>query len=218
MKFAKVGERLIALEPTNFGAKYQALFNQTNVSMAEQFAAYSHNNFQNPFAEANQALYDIMGWWAVISRDRIVDSRALKDNKIEVVYVSHAGLSNEKTHKVAAPINGWYVPTADGIFIPETGVPFETVEKREKAVARLEKAGLPAEQVSYFYRNNSYAGEGNDRFVGRDFDPGLGDGGRFSVDASRLPSGSGYDGVASFPAYRIPEIVFEVPILEKAKA
>jgi hypothetical protein len=110
-------------------------------------------------------------------------------------------------HKVTAPVNGYWVPTADGIFIPGTIVPFETIQNRSEAMARLEKTGVPKEQVSYFYRNDNY--HNAEMFVGRAFYPSCVARGRFGVDANGLPADFGDGGVASRPAYRDQEIVFE---------
>ncbi len=214
MQYAKVvtpaKEALVALEPSNWGADYQKLFDQTDVSGAELWAAYSHANFNNPLQKSDEARYEAMHGWAEILRDVVrEDGRGTDDKgRLGMNYVSHAGTEWEKTHKgIWAPKSGFWVPTADGIFYEGTLIPFETVQDKKEAVRRLEAKGIPANQVSYFFRLDNYE---DDRFVGRFFGPDWLDSGRFYVDAGRLPSNSGNGGVASRPAYGKPEIVMEV--------
>ena len=110
------------------------------------------------------------------------------------------------------PKPGLWVPTNDGIFYEDTGIPFETLpfEKRKEALKRLEQYSIPAEQLSGFWKSDNYD---NDRFVGRFFDPGF-PVGRFFVYADVIPSYHGDDWVGSLPAK--PEIAMEAR--EKAKA
>src|SRR3989338_6718735 len=123
------GTRKIAFEPTNFGAPYQKLFDQTDVSGYEEWLLESHDNFQNPFAQASQKRYDEMGDWAVIHRDRIPQQKARADDKgrLRITYISHAGTEWQKEHDVWAPESGWYMPTQDGVFHEGTLIPFETI-------------------------------------------------------------------------------------------
>lgn len=221
MQYAEVSTpkriALVTLEPTSFGKPYQDLFDQTDLSGAEVFAAYSHNNFLNPFQQADEQRYKQMGWWAEIFRDIVRNGgKGTTGGRLNISYVSHAGTEWEKTHDLWAPKNGWYVPTNDGLFVPETLIPFETVDTKADAMKRLEAKGLPNEQASYFYRLDNYDG---DRFVGRVFYPGVGGGGRFGVDADWLPSGSGVGGVGSRPAYgkAEAEIVMKASSVEPVK-
>ena len=186
VKCVDVRGNLVALEPTNFGAPYQALFDQTDVSGYDLWRAYSHNNFDNQLAKADEALYKSRGLFGEILRDKIIDSTGLVNGRLMMKYVSHAGLANQKEHDISAPINGYWVPTKDGIFVQETLIPFETVTDRKEAIKRLKAAGIPKEQVSYFYRNDNY--HDAERFVGRNFVPGWGDVGRFLVGADWFPS------------------------------
>ena len=212
MKFAKVGDVMVAFEPTNFKAKYKTCFDNGNTSIHDQWLAYFFNNFDNDLARANEALFKKMGYWIAISRDKVIDSTGTDSNgRLNIVYVSHAGLPNQKEHKVAAPTNGWYVPTKDGTFVPETGVPFETVSSKDMAIKKLEAAGMPKEQVSYWYRLDNY--RNNERFVGHDFGPNRGGFGQFGVDAYRFPGRLGLGRVGSLPAHVENQIVFEVPII-----
>lgn len=212
MQYARVitpvRKALIALKPTNWGKPYQKLFNQTNVSGREAWLAYSSNNFNNPFQQADEARYEKRGWWAELFRDAVREGgKGEVNGRLDIVYVSHAGTKWERIHSgILAPKDGWYVPTDDDLFYEGTLIPFETLPDRNEAIERLEAKGIPAEQVSYFWRSDRYDSE---RFVGRIFGPHSAGGGRFSVDADRHPSISGYDGVASRPAYK-PEIVMEV--------
>jgi hypothetical protein len=203
----------IALDPTNFGAPYQALFDQTDASGHEVWLAESHNNFVNPMQQASEQRY-ANGWWAEIFRDVVRKNGGTDDKgRLNVTYLSHAGTEWEKPHNVWLPRNGYWVPTKDGVFVPETLVPFETVQNRGEAIKRMEAAGLPENYVSYFYRLDSYS---SDRFVGRDFIPGLGDG-RFDVIAYRSPSSSGHGRVASRPAYEKADVVDEVDATQAIK-
>ncbi len=207
MQYAKVvtsaRKALVALEPSNWGADYQTLFGQTDVSGAELWTAYSHNNFNSLLQKADEARYKARRGWAEIFRDVVRSGGSGTDNKgrLNMDYVSHAGTEWEQTHNVWAPKNGFWVPTADGIFYEGTLIPFETVQNKKEAVRRLKAKGIPANQVSYFFRLNNYE---SDRFVGRGFSPGWGDYGRFGVDASGRPSHSGDGWVASRPAYGKP--------------
>jgi hypothetical protein len=200
-------EAHIALEPTNFGAPYQALFDQTDASGHEVWLAESHNNFSNPMQQTSEQRYKTRGWWAEIFRDVVRELGGTDDKgRLNVTYLSHASTDFEKEHNVWLPKNGYWVPTKDGVFMPETLVPFETVQNRNEAIKRLEAKGLPGNYVSYFYRLDSYDG---DRFVGRVF-PDVADDGRFRVNADWSPSYSGYVGVASRPAYGKSDVVMEV--------
>ena len=189
------------MELTNFGRPYQELFDQTDVSGAEVWQAYSHNNFSNPLQQADEQRYQERGWWAEIFRDIVRDGGKGTDanGRLNLNYISHADTEWEQQHDVWAPQNGWYVPTDDGIFIPGTLVPFETTQDKNEAIKRLEDKGIPSEQVSYFYRLARYDSE---RFVGRYFYPFLVGYGRFFVFANGLPSSSGGDRLASRPAHR----------------
>ncbi len=206
MQYARVitptREALIALEPTNWGAPYQKLFDQTDVSGYEEWLAYSHNNFHNPSEKADEQRYQQRGWWAEIVCDKV------KVGRRGIDYISHAGTEWEKTHSgIWAPLNGWCVPTDDGMFYEGTLIPFETVEDRQKAIRRLEAKGIPAARASYFWRPEVYDSE---RFVVRGFDPAWVGYGRFNVDANWRPSLSGCDRLASRPAYVRSDIVMEV--------
>jgi len=213
MSYAKVKTpirtALISTEPTGWGEPYKDLFDQTDTSGHEAWLAYSFNNFSNKFQAADQKRYSERGWWGEIFHDIIRNGyRGIDDKgRLNINYISHAGTKWERHHDVWAPKNGWYVPTADGIFVPETLVAFETVEDKKEAIKKLEANGIPKEQVSYFYRLDNYE---NERFAGRVFDPGWDAYGRFRVYLDWPPSNSGIAWVASRPAYGNPEIVMEV--------
>ena len=198
---------LVSLDVSGFGRSYKELFNQTDLSGSEIWTLYSHNNFSNPLQQADEQRYQDRGYWAELFRDIVRDGGKGTDanGRLNLNYISHAGTEWEQQHNVRAPKSGWYVPTDDGIFVPGTLIPFETVNTKKDAVARLERAGIPPKQVSCFYRLNDY--KDNERFVGRDFYPGLDYGGRFGVGSFGLPSLSGGDRLASRPAYETPEIV-----------
>src|SRR3989344_2152606 len=151
----------VPVELTNFGRPYQELFDQTDVSGAEVWQAYSHNNFSNPLQQADEQRYQERGWWAEIFRDIVRDGGKGTDanGRLNLNYISHADTEWEQQHDVWAPQNGWYVPTDDGIFIPGTLVPFETTQDKNEAIKRLEDKGIPSEQVSYFYRLARYDSE-----------------------------------------------------------
>ena len=106
------GTRKIAFEPTNFGAPYQALFDQTDVSGYEEWLLESHDNFRNPFAQASQRRYDEMGYWGVIHRDRIPQQEARADDRgrLHITYISHDGTEWKKEHgtRVEMDLEGSY--------------------------------------------------------------------------------------------------------------
>jgi len=93
----------------------------------------------------------------------------------------------------------YYVPTANGIFHPVTGTPFETIENEQKAIKRWMETGLTEEQarkeLSRFYRGS----EGTRAVVSWSND----DGGSLCVDLNLVP-GNGYGSIGSFPASRSP--------------
>ena len=221
MQYAKVRtparKAFIALEPTNWEAPYQKLFDQTDVSGYEVWLAESSNNFSNAFQRSSEQRFKKRRYWAEIFRDIVQDGGRGTDDKkrLNLNYISHAGTEWEKSQNIWAPKSGFYVPTNEGIFVPGTLVPFETVQGRKEAMTRLEAKGIPREQVSYFYRLGKYD---SNRFVGRLFNPSVSGYGRFLVDANWLPSRSGGGGVASRPAYGKHEVVMEVSASEEVKA
>ncbi len=198
---------LIALKPINYGFAYQQLHDQTNVSGYEMFLLESTNNFQNPFAEGMQDVYNQRGWFALILRDVVRKGGTGTDDKgrLHLTYISHVGTEWEQSHNVWAPKTGFYVTnddceTINGIVIPfrpGTLVPYETLpfSKKNVAIKRLEAKGIPREQLSGFYQLDS--SKDDTWFASRVFSPGFGDGGRFSASLGRHPSCSGDDRVAS---------------------
>ena len=210
MQYAKIRSRsaLISLEPTGWGEPYQKLHEQTGESGWEEWLLYKENNFNNLFQKADKKRYKERDIYAVIFRDIVRNGgKGEKNGKLNIDYISHAGTEWEKKNNVWAPPKGYCVPTEDGIFHEGMLIPFETVSDKNEAIKRLEAKGIPKEQILYFYRLDNYD---NDRFVGRDFYPGDLDFGRFIVDADVRPSDSGFDWVASRPAYGNPEIVMEI--------
>ncbi len=203
----RVRKATILLEPIGWGQPYQALHNQTDVSGFELFVLDSHNNYDNPFHTGRENLYEQRGWHMLITRDRVHEGHKGVNGKgfLHVTYISHAETDWEKRHELWMPKCGWYVPTADGLFHEGTLVPFETVANRKEATKRLEAAGIPSNMVSFFYHPDSY--KNDEMFVSVDFDLAFGGDGRFGVSASRRPSHSGLDGVASLPAYREVNII-----------
>ncbi len=212
---------LIALKPINWGTPYQQLFYKTDISGYERWLAESANNFNNPVAKAMEALYNQRGAFCIIFCDIVEEGVRGVDDKgrLDVFYTSHACTEWEKTHRVAAPPPGWYVPTNDDIFSNGVWIPFyqgtliprETMQDRNEAVRRLEARGIDPEWVSYFCRPDRYKEK---RFVGRGFTPSEAYSGQFFIYADGLLSRSGDDRVASLPAYNEafgkPEIVMEV--------
>jgi hypothetical protein len=232
MRYTKVitsvREALISLEPIGWGRPYRELHGLTDVSGYEKWLAYSQNNFDNPFQQADEARFGARGWWAEIVRDKVREGGRGVDKKgrLNLVYISHAGTKWERVHgergDIWAPPNGWYVPTDDDVIIPARGIwipfhegtliPRETVRDRKEALRKLEAKGIPAQQASSFYRHDAYPEE---QFVGVGFYPWVHALGRFTADNSRLPSYHGGLGVGSRPAYNqhadpTPEIVMEV--------
>ncbi len=64
-------EALISVEPTCWGRPYSELYAQTDVSGYEKWLAYSKDNFNNPFQQADRARFEDRGWWAEIVRDKV---------------------------------------------------------------------------------------------------------------------------------------------------
>ena len=208
--------RRVVAEPRGWGFPYRQLHKQTPTSGWDLFLAESHNNFRNPFQQALEDLYrqrvrERKGGYGLILRDIVREGGRGVDSKsrLHLKYISHAGMKEEDEQDVFWPENGYWVPTSDGIFAYGTIAPFETVKDRSVAIRRLESNGIPGEFVSYSYRLDKYNG---DWFVGRGFLPGVVGGGRFCVDADRLPSGSGGGWVASLPPYEETKALFRVQI------
>jgi hypothetical protein len=208
----------IPLPLGNFGIPYAELHKKAPASGHEVWLAYSHNNFKNPLQQSDEALYKKMGYWAEIFHD-IVTGR--NPNKGEVtygrtplLYIANARTPNEQRIEVLASKEGWYVPTEDGLFVPGTLVPFETIKDKGESKKRLEAKGIPSDQVSYAWILDNY--EGVERFVGRDFHPAWGDYGRFDVDFDRPPSYLGADRVGCRSADE-NRIVMDVSALEEVK-
>ena len=206
----------IGFQPTNFGKTYKELFDQTDASGFELFVLDSHNNYDNAFHKSREDLYKQRGrqGFGLITRDIVREGKGADDKgRLNVSYVSQAGTQWEKVHdNVWMPKNGWYVPTGDGLFHEGTLVAFETVEDRNEAIRRLEKAGIPGNMVSYSYRLDDYRDE---MLVDVYFYPNLGVHGRFDVRANGPPSDSGCGWVASLPAYK-DEPAFEASSLPVA--
>jgi len=208
-----VRKALIALEPTGWDEPYQRLFDQTDTSGWEEWLLYKENNFNNLFQKADEKRYKERSGFAVIFRDIVRNGgKGEKNGKLNIDYISHAGTEWEKRNNVYAPKNGFYVPTNDGIFHEGTLIPFETVFDKKEAIKRLEVFGILKDQLSRFYRLERYD---SDRFVGRSFYPVDFYDGRFDVGANGRPSYSGYDGVASRPAYGNPKIVMKADFSKK---
>ncbi len=215
----------IPLEISNFGSPYKILFDKAVASGAECWLAYSHNNFNNEFQKADEQRYKDKGWFAEIFKDKVAPRTANSGEttygRLPLRYIANAGTEFEKEIKVLAPKSGWYVPTDDDTFIKENGIwipfhegtliPFETVPDKKEAMKRLEKRGIPKEQVSFFYRLDNYDSE---RFVGRDFNPDIDGHGRFDIDANRRPDDSGNGRLGSRSADE-PKIVGEVEAPKK---
>ncbi|MFH1631006.1 MAG: hypothetical protein ABIA21_02170 [Candidatus Aenigmatarchaeota archaeon] len=204
MKYSRINlptrEILVALEPTDFGAPYSQLFNNVELSGYELWFANHSNKFNNPIEHTNEELYrNKPEGFGELVRDLIRNGVKGTDtkNRLNITYISHAGLNLEKVHDVWVPENGYWVPTNDCEedngnvipFIPGTLVPFETVKDRDLAMKRLEAKGIPKEQVAYFYRLDDYS---NEMYVGRNFYPQHDKmDGRFFVDLHKVPSNSG---------------------------
>jgi hypothetical protein len=208
----------IPLTVGNFGTPYADLHNIAPASGYEVWLAYNHDNFNNPLQQADEALYNEMGWWAEIFHDTVTGRNPSKGEvtygRTPLLYVANAGTPVEQRIEVLAPKEGWYVPTEDGLFVPSTLVPFETVTDKGDAKKRLEAKGIPKDQVSYFRRLDNY--EGVERFVGRFFDPDGGDYGRFCVDFGGLPDYSGL-GLVGCRFADEKRVVMEVSSPEEAK-
>ncbi len=204
MTFVRVHGRPISLEVTKFFRPHRVVFDQTDVSGADVFAAYSFNNFSNPFQRTDKERYRLCGSWDEIFRDIVRKSgKGTSNGRLNVQYVSHAGAPMERTHNdIWAPDSGYWVPTDDGIFYPETLIPFETVKDRGEAIKCLEARGIPKEQVSRFSGLSIYD---EDRFVSRGYSDL--ESGRFYVDAESFPN-SRRNMVGSRPAI---ECIFEIP-------
>ena len=134
INFSDGNQKRIANSLINFGIPYKKLHDQTDVSGSEVFQVYSHNNFDNSLQKADEQRYKDRGWWAEIFRDVVrAGSRGEVNGRLDLVYISHAGIPElQKEHSVLVPQNGYWVPTDDGIFVPGTLIPFETVPDKKK--------------------------------------------------------------------------------------
>ena len=220
MQYARInGARLVALEPTNFGADFQALFGQTDVGGYEAYLIDRDRGFMNPFSAARRGT-ESRALWGELYRDVIAQEHFSETaGKLRMIYIEREGTEGEKVHKILAPRYGFPVPNddceiANGAVVQfqrGTLIPHETLPDKRSAIVRFEHYGLGPDNVSYFHRLDNYAS--GKKYVDRFFGPSLGAAGRFDVYAAGLPSHSGDDWVASRPKYGSkpnPEITMEL--------
>lgn len=198
MQYAKINGKVLSLKRSGFGDRPAYLHRHARSGIYELWQLYSSNNFDNPLAKADKALYEhermktdgVLGW-SEITGDVIRNGgEGFRNGRLHVKYIANAGRPDEKITFVYAPQSGLMVPTNDGLFHEGTGIPFETlcIHDRERAIKRNEAKGIPREQVSCFNRTDSLFG---DAFVSRNFDPGSIFGGPFTVNAYWTDSSSG---------------------------
>ena len=206
---------MVPLEITNHGKPCSYLFGQTDVSAYEVILAESADSFSNAFQISGMLRYDRKGSWIEISRDIISDTDKGVDDigRLNVDYISHVDTQWEEKHRdIWAPRSGWLSPTDDGLVVPGTSIPFETLEDRKEVVARLEAKGIPKEYIMSFYRPPRHV---SGRFVGREYIPIIGGRARIRIDTHWLVNYGGDKIIGSRPAYNSaeepePEIVGRV--------
>ncbi|HLD85428.1 MAG TPA: hypothetical protein VI968_02625 [archaeon] len=195
----------VTYEPRGWNKSYEALQMQTPVGMHDIWSAESHDNFNNSFAKVMQAIYDQKSWFGLITRDVVVGSGVQRNERgLRITYITRADTDLEVVHTdLIIPKNGWYVPTNDGFFVEDTGVPFETVRHKKDAERRWRTKGFNPDYVSKLC-GPDFLEKNEKRIVGRDFTPDV-EGhvgqGRFLVVLDGLSSGPGLAGVASLPPY-----------------
>jgi len=188
-------EILIPLSVVGFGESYENLFAGAVASGAEVWAAYEYNNFNNPFQQADREFLREKPFWTEIFRD-IVIKRNRKKGEIgsgtPLTYIAKAQTESVEYIDVLAPEEGYWVSTADGIFVPGTIVPRETVPTKKEAMRRLEAAGMPGEQVSYFHRLKEYGTLPTFSRRSADYKKGF-----FQVSLNGDPSSTGHENVGA---------------------
>lgn len=192
---------LVPLDVINQGLPCQELFYRTDISGYEALGAEMDNNFDNQLARSGVDRYREKGAWIEIYHDMIADdARGIDDRgRLGVDYISHSGTEWEKTHgDLWAPKPGWCVPTNDGLIVPGTALPFETLEDRKEATARLEAKGIPKEFIMFFYRPPKH---GSRRFVGREYYPVMGGSSRIRIDTHWLTNYPGDNSIGSRLTY-----------------
>ncbi len=221
MKYALVKtpdrDTFVALEPAGWGRPFEELHKQTYVCGYDEWLAYSYNNFNNQFQQADEQRYKEKGLFAILFRDVARrDGVETSEGRIPVIYISHSGISGlEKVHRGLAPANGYIVPSEDDIFVKDNGlwiqfyndtlIPRKTEKNQAVAKRMLEARGIPKEQLTLFCGPPN----SDDWFVVRVFDPDWVDG-RFYVYAYGLPSSPGSARVASRHVSEDGKIAFEV--------
>jgi hypothetical protein len=219
MQYAKIGDKLIALEPTGFWETNKKLLEQTNVSIYELWKLYSFNNFDNPMAQADEEMSKnfFPNGWNELTRDIVRNGgKGNVNGRLHVQYIANSGKPEEKISFVYAPESGFWVPTNDGVFQENTGIPFDTVYDYKEAIKLCEAKGIPKEHVSQFHRLNSYNAEKSverifqDIFTGNFVNyPALG---RFciSMTSDNQNNDFSHSYTASRRDIKKPEVVMEV--------
>ncbi|MBI4162657.1 MAG: hypothetical protein HY513_03160 [Candidatus Aenigmarchaeota archaeon] len=209
-------QRIIKLtfHPAYWGKSYDDLHRQTPVGVNDIWSAGSSNNFVNPFMAAMQDIHDRKRFLCLITRDVIVGSGAQRDEKgLKIkAYKTRAGTDLETVHNnLVIPPDGYFVPTKDGIFHPDTGVPYETVGTKREARKRWEANSLDPEYVSRIW-SPDYLKDGEEKYAG--CISSLGEGKcYFDIRLNMTPFERGIKHVASLPSHE-PNPAFVVRIDE----
>lgn len=205
----------VTFDPQGWGEKHDVLYDQTPVGLNDIWSAESYNNFNNPFARAMQAVHNERGncglTTSIVTRDVVVGSGAEIDRKgLKIkAYKTRAGTDLEVVHTdLTIPNDGYFVPTDDGMFHPDTGVPFETVDSKREAERRWQERGF---NLKYLSKLSMPAGlsENETKFAVRTFRSSINRGGIFYVRLDWYPTDQNFDMLASLPPYE-DKPVFEV--------
>ena len=213
----------VSFEPKGWGLPYKELHDQTPLSLYAMAVLEGADNFDNPFAESMQGLYEcriVNGCeltrtsFSLITRDTVQEGGkgVNKKGRLYLRVTSFGGMKGlQRTRYVWSPKSGHIVPTNDsdgtfaGLFQEGTPVPVETLpfEKGDNAKQIWETHGLDPKYLSGYYVEEHINPDTDNgiRFGGRGCDPDFVGYGRFGVSLVRLPSNLGIDRVASLPPY-----------------
>ena len=164
----KIRDGYVAIEPNGWKRPLDELYQNTDIAGSEVLCMEMRKKI-NDLQTAAKKVFDRHGKWTEVFRDMVQESGDGNSNeKLHILYTSRAGTEFEKKHKISAPQCGFPLQTKDGLFYPDTLVPFDTTKDRETAKKNWESNDLPLEYLSYYTRLVMYP---SPQHVFRLFDP-----------------------------------------------
>ena len=173
----------IEVEPTGWGRPFRELHEKAGAGYVV-WNLYSHEGFQNSFNQADVARHQERGYWAELFRDVVrgrekeMGETSPEADSIPVTYIAGSGLPSEIMLNTWLPKNGLIVPVRDdekgyrffktGTLVPEKILSFSERAEAERIFVQF---GLPAKELSGFYRDGDYRNK--EYFAGRAFAPGF---------------------------------------------